>query len=109
MIMLLTSSCVGVGARLIVDAEELHQAIRDYAHENKAQRIWVRNECRKSVNIQMDKAREEEGELAVQKILRDNYPSLVTMDILNSSLENGNVDFLSTPPSCGVDLGEFRK
>lgn len=109
LVLTMMSGCAGFTAQAIVDATELHQAVRDYAHENKNQRIWVRNECRKSVNIQMEKAREEKGELAVQQILRDNYPRLITIDILNSSLNKGEIDILSTPPSCGIDVGESRQ
>ena len=106
---LLLGGCAEFLIRAATDAADLHQATRDYLLENKAQRIHIRSECRKSVDNQIEQARETDGEAAVQQILRDNYPRLVTTVILDGVLEDNAAGILSTPPSCGVDLGVFRQ
>ena len=110
-LLLAPGGCTEFVARLAIDASDLHTAARDYALENKAQRIFIRSECRKSVNIQIEEARADGGggEEAVQQILRDHYPPLVTMGILDKAIDDNVTGILSVPPSCGVqmDLGEF--
>ena len=114
-LLLALGGCAEFVARLAIDASDLHTAARDYALENKAQRIFIRSECRKSVNIQIEEARADGGggEVAVQQILRNNYPPLVTMGILDDAIDDNVTGILSVPPSCGVEveinLGEFRQ
>ena len=111
-LLLALGGCTEFVARLAVDASDLHAAARAYTLENKAQRIFIRSECRKSVNIQIEEARADGGggEAAVQQILRDAYPPLVTMDIINDAIDDNLTGILSVPPSCGGDdLGDFRQ
>ena len=112
-LLLATGGCTEFLARLAIDASDLHAAARAYTLENKAQRILIRSECRKSTNIQIEEARADGGggEEVVQQILRDAYPPLVTMDIISAAIDDAGPGILSVPPSCGVEihLGEFRQ
>ena len=112
-LVIVLGGCTEFLARLAIDASDLHAAARAYSLENKAQRIFIRSECRKSVNIQIEEARADGGggEAAVQQILRDAYPPFVTLYIINDAIDDNVTGILSVPPSCGVeiDLGEFSQ
>ncbi len=103
--LLLLGGCAETLARFATDAADLHQATSDYVRENIAARRFVRSECRASLVRQIEAL--EGDEVGIQQVLRDSYPPLVTMDILSKT--DHVSDILSTPPSCGIDLGNYRQ
>jgi len=107
LILLMLGGCAETLARFATDAADLHQATSDYVRENIAARRYVRSECRASLVRQIEALRDEGDEVGIQQVLRDSYPPLVTMDILSKT--DRVSDILSTPPSCGVDLGNYRQ
>ncbi len=103
------SGCAEPLARLAIDAADLHQATSDYVRENIAQRRYIRAECRASVVRQVETLRAKGNETDVQRVLRDNYPPLITMRIAKATIDGQHAELLEIPPSCGIDLGEFRQ
>ncbi len=107
-LLLMQGGCTETLARFATDASDLHQATSAYMRENVEQRRFVRAECRASLVRQIETLRGENKEVEIQRLLRENYPSLVTLEILNA-IDDHVTSILSEPPSCGIDLGVFRQ
>ncbi len=97
---LVLGGCAETIARAAVDAAYLHDAASDYVRETHVLRQAIRKACRASVERDIQRLIEAGEEAALRSMLRDVYPPLVTMDIIDSALE-GRSSILSEPPGCG--------
>ncbi len=100
-LLLLLGGCAETVARVAVDAAYLHDAASDYVREQHQARQAIREACRASVARELQQLIEAGDEHALRAVLRRAYPPLVTMDIIDSALEDSAAGILSEPPGCG--------
>ncbi len=98
---LLLGGCAETLARVTTDAAYLHESASDYVREIHSQRQAIRLLCRNSVARQVQKMILADDEPALRRMLREVYPSLVTMDLIDTALDDDNgVSAFSVPPGC---------
>ena len=98
-ILLGLQGCAGAAATAITDAQDLHDAAKSYVEDNHDLRRKIRAECEKMLFAEVDRLRAEGKYDEARKRLDENYPDLVTIDIVKAALDENKTP-LSDPFGC---------
>ena len=96
---LLLGGCAESLARLVTDATYLHEAASAYVREVHGTRQFIRQECRASLVREIEGLKRAGDEEALRKMLAENYPALVTIDVLKAARDDP-AGILSKAPGC---------
>ena len=100
-VLLLLASCAGSAASLLSTGSSLQAAGDAYIFENIDARKWVRAECREILDAEVTQLKAESKYDEARQLLRDSYPSLVTISIVRAAEKDGVSSLLAAPPGCG--------
>ncbi len=95
--LVLLNGCTGTLVRLVQQGDYLHQAADEYVRDVHDMRRWIRQECRASLQRQINELRKGEDEQGLRAVLARNYPPLVTFDVLADARDDPT-GILSKPP-----------
>ena len=96
---LLLTGSADWAARAMNNDAYLHCAGSSYVQEVHAYRQWVRAECRDLLMMEVGALMAEGDYAAARARLRDNYPGLVTFDIIDQAGDDPT-GILATPFGC---------
>ena len=96
---LLLGGCAEGLARLVTDASYLHETASAYVRETHNLRQWIRSECRASLVREIEALKRAGDEPALREMLAENYPGLVTIDVLKSARDDP-AGILAQAPGC---------
>jgi hypothetical protein len=97
---LFLSGCAETAARAVDDAASLHMAARSYVMEVHDLRRDIRRQCREMMQQRVNEYREKGDYASATSLLRANYPSLVTQDLVKRTLDSPDALLLSEPFGC---------
>jgi len=86
-------------AYAITDAVYLHEAAGAYVREVHGLRQFIRKECQASLVREIEALKRAGDESALREMLAENYPELVTVDVLRQARDDP-AGILSQAPGC---------